>query len=860
MGANIIQLSLTVPETADINAAIATANGQGVLIICAAGNTSGPVTYPARRPETIAVGGTLQNDGKAGIASFGVDLDISAPAVDILSTRPGNAYNTSSGTSFAAPQVSAAAALLLSRNPCLNNDQIKEIFQFSADKVGGYNYNWNPAMPGHSLELGYGRLNLRAALTNQATLDIDVTQNTNYNTGMVINGNIFVRTGAQLTITSTLQFAKDKGIIVERGAKLHVNGGTLTKCPDGEDWRGINVEGNASLPQPDAFSMPAANEAGVVLINNLAHVEWARTAISTTFYNEGWNSPYWGGLIHCENATFLTNGRVAEFMKYDLPNQSIFINCTMDADGVGNVGVTIWDTDNVTFNRCRFYNMGSQGILTFDAGAIVKDGNDFLHNRRGISSRATYPYSASLEVGDLASDPNYFLDNWFHIESNASNFGPGLSIINNEFFESNTAIWLIGPSRFTIGYNSFDQTTGGIYTSQTGAMGWNQHNYIRNNAISASSGIIASGLNQRLQFLCNDFSARWDFSLRQGNNGNGPQGEIRQQQGSFLNAAGNCFTNPVQNADIRTVNQTLYFRYYVASEEPCKTPVTPGNYDVFPAIDNDPCGGEGGFPDNPTHEDYVTIKGQIVAIQNNGGQPEDELSNLLELKDHILDKLVESYIEGNDTESAILLLDEENTVASRLMKYGVQMNSGDFTAATATLDALPDEVEEVGTFRQIQYINIDRLQQGLEYEMPQSDSLFLESVADSEMGVKGYARAILGLLFGREFDDGLEEGEEGVTERGSQPRQDLAVKETAKVLIYPNPAVNEFTIVLDNDVPAVSLKVSSVMGQAVHNSQISIDSPTLTISTDGWNNGMYILQLFDNRGKIIHAELLVINK
>lgn len=675
----------------------------------------------------------------------------------------------------------------------------------------------------------------------------------------LLNRNVEIETGATLTITCEVRMAKDLRFVVQRGAKLIVDGGTITNlCPDTR-WGGINVHGNASKEQPDPFGVLTADDAGVVIIKNNSLIENAGTAISTTA--PGLTYPdqvaRWGGLIYAENSDFIGNRRVAEFMKYDFPNKSKFINCTMEADGVGYAGVTIWDTDNVTFNRCRFYNMSSQGILTYDAGAIVKDGNDFHHNWRGISSRATYPYSAFLQVGDLSSDPNYFLDNWFHIESNASKYGPGLSIINNEFFESNTAIWLIGPSRFTIGYNLFDQTTGGVYSSQTGAMGWNQHNYIRHNAISASSGITASGLNREMQFLCNDFSAKWDFQLKQGNNG-GPQGEIRQQQGNFGSAAGNCFTNPVQIADILTQNQTLYFRYYVASEEPCKIPVTPGNYGVFNA-NNDPCGGEGGFPEHPTHQDYVDVKGQISVIVNNNGQPEDELSVLLELKDHILNKLVESYVEGNDTESALQLLDEENTVASMLMKYGLQMNRGDYTAAAATLDGLPGEVDEVGTFKQIQHINIKRLQHGLQYEMPQGDSLFLESVADSEMGVKGYARAILGLLFGREYDDRLEEEEGGVSERNSQLLQSKPDERTSTVQVYPNPAADQFTIML-YQVPAVSLKVSSIMGRTVHNGQIPVDSPTLTIPTGNWHNGLYVLQLFDNRGNMVHSELLVINK
>lgn len=42
--------------------------------------------------------------------------------------------------------------------------------------------------------------------------------------------------------------------------------------------------------------------------------------------------------------------------------------------------LSIWDTDGITFNRNRFYNMGGDGIVTYDAGAIVKDGNDFIGN------------------------------------------------------------------------------------------------------------------------------------------------------------------------------------------------------------------------------------------------------------------------------------------------------------------------------------------------------------------------------------------------------------------------------------------------------------------------------------------------
>jgi hypothetical protein len=46
----------------------------------------------------------------------------------------------------------------------LTNVQIRQILRETADKVGGYNYDWDPTRPGHSMELGYGRINATEAV------------------------------------------------------------------------------------------------------------------------------------------------------------------------------------------------------------------------------------------------------------------------------------------------------------------------------------------------------------------------------------------------------------------------------------------------------------------------------------------------------------------------------------------------------------------------------------------------------------------------------------------------------------------------------------------------------------------------
>ena len=166
-GADIIQLSLTVGSTAAINTALQNAYNAGVFIVCAAGNSgAGAISYPASNTNVFSVGATTNTDVKAGFSQFGPNLDLASPGVGIRSTQNGNVYANSDGTSFAAPAVSGVAALMLSVDPTLSNQEIEDILKCTAEKVGGYNYNWNASEPGHSQELGYGRLN-----AHQAVLD-----------------------------------------------------------------------------------------------------------------------------------------------------------------------------------------------------------------------------------------------------------------------------------------------------------------------------------------------------------------------------------------------------------------------------------------------------------------------------------------------------------------------------------------------------------------------------------------------------------------------------------------------------------------------------------------------------------------
>ncbi|EKY06831.1 S8 family serine peptidase [Capnocytophaga sp. oral taxon 380] len=166
-GVRIIQLSLSVLKTDAIEKAIDYAKQKNVLIICASGNdSSNNLSYPSSNEYVIAVGGIDRNNRRAPFSNYGNNLSVVAPGIDIFSTGLNNTYLSSDGTSFAAPQVSGVAALILSVNPDLTVKQVADIIEQTAQKVGGYNYQNTYTRPNGTWnnEMGYGLVDAYKAL------------------------------------------------------------------------------------------------------------------------------------------------------------------------------------------------------------------------------------------------------------------------------------------------------------------------------------------------------------------------------------------------------------------------------------------------------------------------------------------------------------------------------------------------------------------------------------------------------------------------------------------------------------------------------------------------------------------------
>ncbi len=131
----IINMSLAGPQNALLEYAIRDLSQQGVVVIAAAGNegpTSAPV-YPAAYDNVLAVTAVTKDRHAYFKANRGEYIDFSAPGVNIAHALPQNSFGKSSGTSFAVPFVTAAAAYLSQKN---SSDRVIELLYQSAIDLG----------------------------------------------------------------------------------------------------------------------------------------------------------------------------------------------------------------------------------------------------------------------------------------------------------------------------------------------------------------------------------------------------------------------------------------------------------------------------------------------------------------------------------------------------------------------------------------------------------------------------------------------------------------------------------------------------------------------------------------------------
>ncbi len=221
---------------------------------------------------------------------------------------------------------------------------------------------------------------MRQKITNCpfSTTPLEITTNTTWDNDIYLYRDIILKNNSILTITCRVGLPKNGKIIVEKGSKLIVDGGTLTNNCKDSYWYGIQLNGDNAF---DQFPLSQPTHQGKLVLKNNAILENANYTI--TFKGGGY-----GGLVEAENTTFRNSRRFVEFLKYPYINHSHFKRCTFINDTfLVNIHentplamITLWDNKGVKFFGCSFkdetgindYSLqNGNGIFSIDAGYKV---------------------------------------------------------------------------------------------------------------------------------------------------------------------------------------------------------------------------------------------------------------------------------------------------------------------------------------------------------------------------------------------------------------------------------------------------------------------------------------------------------
>lgn len=331
-----------------------------------------------------------------------------------------------------------------------------------------------------------------------------------------IHNNIVLRAGADLAICGEIYMPREGYILVERGAKLTVDGGTISfhrdELPDCDAdtdyWGGIIVQGNSNRRHDQVnINNPQPDDPGILLLKNNAYISNARNAISTKKDDfDWWTRSYYGGIVQAEETTFDGCKRSAEFMQYKYDNISYFRDCNFfSSQNVSEMkaGVTMWGTHGIVFDNCRFEGMSLLGLEFYDASGSVKNSCEFRNiSGSGIYITNTMPALHETVIGSPAPD----MENIFRNCSHAINThgASNLTVQYNDIRNCTYGLSLSGYSNNVYSANNFfgSHSTAEYYENTSdGLVGSICNQYLLN-----FTAIRAAGQNSRYTFLNNTFT------------------------------------------------------------------------------------------------------------------------------------------------------------------------------------------------------------------------------------------------------------------------------------------------------------------------------------------------------------------
>ena len=179
---DIINMSFGInSSSSSLEDVIKKAHENNVILVSASGNNpqfdEEKLVYPAAYQEVISVGSVSLNSNytpeRSDFSNYSNEsspkLDFVAPGNSLLSTSPGDRYETRIGTSMAAPHVAGLIGLMLSQEAVLSEQEIRERLARTSMKI-------NDDSSYHDEETGYGLINAYWALNDVQEIKIILSE------------------------------------------------------------------------------------------------------------------------------------------------------------------------------------------------------------------------------------------------------------------------------------------------------------------------------------------------------------------------------------------------------------------------------------------------------------------------------------------------------------------------------------------------------------------------------------------------------------------------------------------------------------------------------------------------------------
>ncbi len=440
----------------------------------------------------------------------------------------------------------------------------------------------------------YGRGVWYASAPGCGNVESDYHTSPGYSIGSGFTRNfysdIIVDSGNTFNIYGTLKMAADCKIIVEQGAKLVVDGGTITNaCPD--MWDGIEVWGNSNSVQDTVHQ-------GWVILKNGATMQYAKTGITAGKDGSSIaNLNFTGGIIQAEDAFFKNNTKSISLLPYPhieyrfaiADNKSYFKNCTFTYDSTyyffddsPRAHVELTDVRGVLFEGNLFENNVSPlfaadnkrgaGIAASQSGFKVVMGGGEKHNVFSGLNYGIRAYDITLTNKPIVIDQAHFNNNRTGCYLGASTFVSVTNCLFNATYflkvlpgDLYSGLYLDNCTGYQVEENTFssdyspmqpnDYKSVGLVVNNSGP----EDNFIyKNNFYNLLFATVAQNHNRAnklqgtgLQYKCNvfennyqDISVTWDgepselngIALNQGSKANeitAPAGNLFSQMGTW---------------------------------------------------------------------------------------------------------------------------------------------------------------------------------------------------------------------------------------------------------------------------------------------------------------------------------------